>query len=245
MGIFFRAFWLWPLLLLGGLPTLGAIWQIVANTAVGSVGGGFDWGVLRDLGIVLGTGLEIYLVHQVIIALLAGLYGPPLRLPNRTTPRWKAVAGAGLAVVVLIMLGIMLVMVVTSAFTIQVEGISTGQIALRLAVLVFPLLLLPMFMLAHDLEQAGRYAVQRQGRGLRLWATILRRTTDVIYIVVLPFLAGSIWLDRGAFGPSVVAFLAYLCVVPFIVTGGLWVLTRLGTLLGGHPAPQPAEPADR
>ena len=138
MGVFFRAFWLWPLLVLGGLPTLGAIWQIIADTSVGAVGGGFDWSVLRDLIIVLGTGLEIYLVHQVVIALLAGLYGPPLRLPNRATPRWKAVVGAGLALLVLVMLLVMLVVVVTSAFTVQVEGVSTGQIVLRLAVLIFP-----------------------------------------------------------------------------------------------------------
>ena len=188
---------------------------------------------------MLGTGLEIYLVHQVVIALLAGLYGPPLRLPNRATPRWKAVVGAGLAGLVLVMLLVMLVVVVTSAFTIQVEGVSTGQILLRLAVLVFPLLLLPMFMLAHDLEQAVRYAVQRQGWGLRLWAAILRRTTDVIYIVFLPFLAGAIWLDRGAFGPSVLAFLAYLFVVPLIVTGGLWIITRLAAQLRGTAPPSP------
>ena len=44
--------------------------------------------------------------------------------------------------------------------------------------------------------------------------------TDMIYIVFLPVLAGAIWLDRGAFRLAVLAFLAYLFVVPFIVTGG-------------------------
>ena len=46
--------------------------------------------------VVVGTGLEIYLVHQVVIALLTGRFGPLLRLPTLTV-RGKGGAGAGLS----------------------------------------------------------------------------------------------------------------------------------------------------
>jgi hypothetical protein len=93
--------------------------------------------------------------------------------------------------------------------------------------MVLPLLLLPMFILAHDLELAVRYAPRGQSWGLRVWAVLLRRLTDLIYILFLPTVGGLIWFDQINFGPASFGFLVYLFIVPLIVTGGLTLLKRL------------------
>ena len=227
LGLFFRAFWLWPLVILALAP-LGLLWQIIANQSVGSVGGDADLSLLRDLGITLGTGLEIYLVHQVLVALLAGRLGTLLRVPN-AAPRLKAIAGAGVALLV----GAILVLVIG---LIGAGTVTTGEgrAGFLLAAMVLPLFLLPMFILAHDLELAVRYAPRRQSWGLRAWAVLLRRLTDLIYILFLPTVGGLIWFDQINFGPASLGFLAYLYIVPLIVTGGLTLLKRL--LRGGATA---------
>jgi hypothetical protein len=97
------------------------------------------------------------------------------------------------------------------------------------------LLLLPTFMLAHDLEVAARYAPQGTHRRLGLWAAVLRRLTDLTYILVLPGLAGAVWGQGGTFGVAAVIYLLYLFLVPFVVAGGLGLVTRWGT--GPRPPP--------
>jgi hypothetical protein len=227
LGLFFRVFWLWPLLVLALAP-LGLIGQMLKLVPVGSVGGGGDLTIFSDLFILLGTGLEIYLIHQVMIALLAGRLGPLLRVPQ-VSLRWKAAAGAVLALLVMLLLVLMVGLIVA-------DTVATGEGRpwFLFTTLVLPVLLLPMFILAHDLEVAIRYAPRRQSRGIRLWATLLRRMTDFIYIFLLPVLGSLVWYDQVAFGPATLGLLAYLFAVPLIVTGGLTLLKRL--LRGGTPA---------
>jgi hypothetical protein len=166
------------------------------------VGGDADLSVLRDLGITLGTGLEIYLVHQVMIALLAGRLGTLLRVPN-ASPRLKAVAGVGVALLVLAVLILVIALIGAGAVT-----SGEGRPGFLLAAMVLPLFLLPMFILAHDLELAVRYAPGQQSWGLRVWAVLLRRLTDLIYILFLPTVGGLIWFDQINFGPASLGFLA-------------------------------------
>lgn len=226
LGIFFRAFWLWPLLI-GAIPALALAWQLLFPVSLGR------GDLLRSLLITLGTGLEIYLVHQVLIALLAGRGGPPVRVPGGVPDRTKGWIGAALAV----LLGAIVGLITSGSFQFSRDGISLGALGLLAAVLLLPLLLLPTFLLAHDLEGAVRYAPPGTHRRLRWWAVVLRRLTDFTYILVLPALAGAVWGQEGAFGPAAVIYLLYLFLVPFLVAGGLGLITRLGS--GARPAPPP------
>ncbi len=217
LGVFVRAFWLWPLLL-GAVPTLVLLGQLLFRPAQGLR---FDW--LRDLIVTLGSALELLLVHQVVCALLAGQYGPPLRLPGRVGATGQAWAGLGLAVLVLGLLGAIVALLFTDSF----QRSPLGAAALLGAVLVLPWVLLPMFMLAHDLEVAVRYARRRALWRTRLAAVLLRRLTDASYVFLLLALAGGVYPFPGAFGPAFAALLAYLLAVPFLVIRGLWLVTRL------------------
>jgi hypothetical protein len=232
LGVFFRAFWLWPLLI-GAIPTLAWIWQLLFPHPLTRADLPFS------ILITLGVGLEIYLLHQVLIALLAGWRGPPLRLPGGMSDRVKGWLGLGLTVLVAVLLGTIVVLIASGSFASFRNGISLGALGLLAAVLLLPLFLLPMFMVAHDLEGAARYLPKNQNRRLRVWAVVLRRLTDFTYILVLPGLAGARWGFDETFGPAAALYLVYLFVVPFLVAGGLGVITRLGASRGAVAAPPP------
>ncbi len=217
LGIFFRAFWLWPLLI-GAIPALALAWQFWTRPHLTTAD------LPMSLVITLGAGLEIYLTHQVLIALLAGRYGPPVLVPGGVSDRAKGWVGAALAA----LLGVIVVLITSGSFQFSQGGVSLGALGLLTAVLLAPLLLLPTFMLAHDLEGAARYGPKGQNRRLRAWAVMLRRLTDLTYILVLPGLAGVRWSQGEPFGPAVAVYLVYLLVVPFVVAVGLGLLTRLG-----------------
>jgi hypothetical protein len=229
LGIFFRAFWLWPLLI-GAIPTLAWVWQLLFPQPL----------TLEDLPrsvlITIGTGLEIYLIHQVLIALLAGWRGPPLRLPGGVSDRVKGWLGAALAV----LLGAIIGLIVSGRFQFSENGVSLGALGLLAAVLLLPLFLLPTFMVAHDLEGAARYLPKRQNRRLRAWAVVLRRLTDLTYILVLPGLAGAVWGQGGTLRVAAALYLVYLFAVPFLVAGGLGLVTRLLATRNARAGPPPA-----
>lgn len=217
-GIFFRAFWLWPLLA-GSIPTGMLINQFVAQAYV-------EPNLLRTLFVVVGTGLEIYLVHQALIAVLAGARGPLLEVPGAGHNHGKAALAGVLA---LLLTTVIVGLIVSGSFTVSSEAGPLGSIGLWLAAVILPLLLLPLFILAHDLERTVRYAPRRHSWGLRLWTVVLRRATDLLYILALPTLAGAAWMvsDPTVLPIAVGGFLGYLFAVPFLVAGGLRVLSRV------------------
>ena len=227
LGVFFRAFWLWPLLLLA-VPAGLLARQLIDPTPLVP---GFAW---LDVFITLGAGLEIYLVHQVVVALLCGR-GALLALPHPVGPRGKVAAGVLLALIVLALLVLSAGVVLSGCFQVSVNGVSSCALTLQGVALALPLALLPLFLLAHDLEQAARAQAPGTAGPLGAVAAVLRRLTDVIYIVVLPLLAGGVWGTGGTFRVAALAYLGYLLVVPFLVAGALWLLTGLLARLAGPP----------
>ena len=217
-GVFFRAFWLWPLLL-GAIPTGALLIQLLWPAPVGGP-------ILRSLVVVVGTGLEIYLIHQVLIALLAGARGPLLEVQGGSSIRWKAgIAG----VIALLLIGAIVALMVSGSFTVISQAGPLGSIGLWGTAVLLPLVLLPLFILAHDLERQVRYAPRRHSWGLRLWTGVLRRATDALYILALPVIAAASWIvtDHTVLLVAIGVFLVYLFAVPFLVAGGLRVLSRV------------------
>jgi hypothetical protein len=241
MGVFFRAFWLWPLLVLLG-PTLLFLWPIAAGITVQDIGSLLPLSGLAKLLVMLvlavvaivGASLEIYLVHQVLVALLAGSYGPLLRLPGRVAGRRLAALGlVGLLVGLLVLFAVLFVNapVATTSGT----GLDPRVLGIELVTMVLPLVLLPMFIVAHDLEREVRYLPRGQEVDLRLAALALRRLTDLAYLILLPALALTLWFrataSQGATDNSIKywlpLWLLYLFAVPVLVAAGLQLLTRL------------------
>jgi len=233
LDVFFGAFWIWPVLIFA-LPLLISIAQkfnAAAFRASGDVAG-----IIYAQLIVYGTGIEIYLIHQVTIALLAGLGGPPLRVPAWFAARWKGWMGAGLTVLALWIIfrieGIKDSGCATSWFPSQDETSAPCEVEARGLMLLLPLLLLPIFILAHDLEAAARYSPETKDRLLRLQAILLRRTTDLLYILaIIPgFTQATIsqqaW-DQKGWAITYFAYIAYLFAVPLLTTSGLRLVTRI------------------
>jgi hypothetical protein len=233
LGIFFRAFWLWPLLI-GAVPTLALIWQLLFPQSLGS------GELLRSLVITVGTALEIYLLHQVVVALLAGWRGPPLRVPGGVSVRLKGVAAAVLTILAGGLLVVVLGLIASGQFQVSEGGVAAGALGLLVPVVGLPLLLVPLFILAHDLETAARYAPRGSSRGLRVWAVLVRRITDVTYLFSLLALAGAMFGLSKQFGPALLLFLLYLFAVPFLVVGGLGLVTRLLASGRASAGPPPA-----
>jgi hypothetical protein len=233
LGIFFRAFWLWPLLI-GAIPTLALIWQLLVPQSLGS-----DQ-ILRSLVITIGTALEIYLLHQVVVALLAGWRGPPLRVPGGVSVGLKGVAAAVLTILAGGLLVVVLGLIISGRFQVSEGGVAAGALGLLVPVVGLPLLLVPLFILAHDLETAARYAPRGSSRGLRVWAVLVRRITDVTYLFSLLALAGAMFGLSKQFGPALLLFLLYLFAVPFLVVGGLGLVTRLLASGRASAGPPPA-----
>ncbi|HEX8231682.1 MAG TPA: hypothetical protein VF826_20565, partial [Chloroflexia bacterium] len=75
-----------------------------------------------------------------------------------------------------------------------------------------------------NLVRGGRRGTNAR---LALWAVILRRLTDVIYVLLLPLTVMSFWI--GALYERqqlLLAFAVYLFASPLLVAGGLQLLSR-------------------
>jgi hypothetical protein len=231
LGVFFWAFWLWPVLLFAP-PLLVSIAAKFPSTAFQVPAGPLRMPFVSV--VVYGTGVEIYLIHQIVIALLAGRGGPPLRVPAWFAGPWKSGIAAALAVGT-----ILTVRVVSDSGCTSTYGPGTGatttatpcEIWIRPLVWLLPLLLLPLFMLAHDLEAEVRYLAGARRWPLRLGAVVLRRTTDLLYIVTLiPALTQAYFSQATdfpiAWATIYFAFMIYLFAVPLLTVLGLRLITR-------------------
>jgi hypothetical protein len=173
-------------------------------------------GAIVDIMITVGSAMEIYLIHQVVVAAAASMGGPLIRLPGGTGMRWRIAAALAL-------------LAVTSWLLWQGESIrqsgcykmfntfdrsSPCSDMLWRINYILPLLLLPMYILAHDLEQSVRYEQARTGSFIRVLSFLLRRITDVFYLMILLFLSASVW-TKGSLREVVLPYMAYLFAVPF------------------------------
>ena len=100
------------------------------------------------------------------------------------------------------------------------------------AALVMPFILVPLFILSHDLERTLRYEPSQTYRRLRAWAWSLRLIIAIIYILLLNIVAGALWTPLGKQFPEIaprvyLIYLFYLFAVPFLVTGGLGLVTQV------------------
>lgn len=220
--IFFVAFLLVPLLIFA-IPTVILARQLLDPASYTRDG-------LRMNFVVYGVPIEIYLVHQVVIALLAGMYGPVLRLPGGSRPVWKAILAVALAL-------ICVALILTGHQTIESqcfkEGITYDEgvtyvsaCAEQLWQIAWacPLLLLPVFILAHDLRQITRYMPKGKGLVLRILPFILQLVTLGIYIYLPMLVAAAAWFT-GEFRYVVIPYLAYLFGAPLLVAITLKLLT--------------------
>lgn len=195
--------------------------------------------------LIFGIALETYLIHQIAIALLVARIGPLLRIPtNRPMPTVGAWLSAVLALLVLALLTVLWQTMQSGCWQVSENGGSECGSTLFGGALLLPLVLLPLYMLAHDLEQFVRYSKSdhhllrrilnlfRGGSGgtnarLTLWAIILRRLTDVIYLLLLPLIIMSFWALGQARWPLLLTYLAYLFATPLLVAGVLRLLSIL------------------
>jgi hypothetical protein len=220
--IFFVAFLLVPLLIFA-IPTLILARQLVDPDSYTS-------NELRMYFVVYGVAIEIYLAHQVVIALLAGLYGPILRLPGGSRPVWKAIVATVLALIsgALVLTGRQIIE--SQCFTVGITNdggeiyVSACSEQLWQIAWACPLLLLPVFILAHDLRQITRYTPKGEGIILRIMPFILQLVTLGIYFY-LPQLVAAAARFKGNFRHVVLPYLAYLFAAPLVVAIALKLLT--------------------
>lgn len=232
LPVFFLTFWLLPILVLS-VPALILVWQFVDRNFYSSMqsfiesldvqidlfGRSFTW--LVDALIVVGSGLAIYLIHQVVVATAASIGGPLIRLPGGTRMRWRLALALVLLTITSWMLWQGSTMLQNRCYMmgpLNPDGTISPPCVEDLWSInyILPLLLLPLYILAHDLEQSVRYEEARTGWFPRAASFLLRRITDIIYLVALPFLAAGVWAS-GPLGQVVLPYMAYLFAVPFAV----------------------------
>jgi hypothetical protein len=231
MTLFFTAFWVWPLLLLSP-PTLFLVWQLLARPKVEDLSPLLASTINNPMvfvPIVLAMGLEIYLVHHVLIIMLAGRFGPLLRLPTSVTPEGEARWGRKLALVISAILLFILVVYFNPG---RLLSISVKEPIVLGSVLLLPLLLLPLYMLTHDVAYSLRYASHRERLLLGNSPRILGVTTAVMYIFMLPLVELLVW---SRYMPEdnlpIIVFLIYLFCMPiieaYLLSGLSQVVARL------------------
>lgn len=228
LPVFFLAFWLLPILLLA-IPTLILIWQFIdrnfyasmqrfivsLNVRIDLFGRSFE--DIINILITTGSAMEIYLIHQVVVAAAASLGGPLIRLPGGTGVRWRMSAALALLAVTawLLWQGESIRQSGCYKMFNTFDNSSPCSDTLWLINYTLPLLLLPMYILAHDLEQSVRYEQARTGLFIRAESFLLRRITDIFYLMILLFLSASVW-TKGSLREFVLPYMAYLFAVPFL-----------------------------
>jgi hypothetical protein len=213
--IFFVAFLLVPLLVFS-IPTLILAGQLLDPAS-------YKRDELRMNIVVNGVPFEIYLIHQIVIALLAGMYGPILRLPGGSRPIWKAILVTVLALIIIALVLAGRQIIESQCFTVTTYGVNICADQLWQIAWVCPLLLLPVFILAHDLRQITRYMPKGKGIVLRILPFILQLVTLGIYIY-LPRIVTAAVRTTGEFGDVVLPYLAYLFGTPLLVAVALKLL---------------------
>ena len=228
LWVFFRAFWLWPVLILL-LPTLlfalqlVGIWQPLLK-----VGGRFDTLAWLSSAVTFAVGFELYLVHWLVVEWFTERFGV-LRLSGRITATLKIWIWTVPTLVVLIMFLLSLYIIVTNQGT---DPNSWATVALRLVALLLPILLVPMFILTYDLHLTMRRLERDRYRRLRRGTAIVRVITLLTYVLLLPVLFLAVWpdtkLSEVVDPPALtVIFLVYI----FLLAPLIWLAISKGS---GH-----------
>jgi hypothetical protein len=243
IGVLLRGYVL-PLLALLVLIVLAVLFW--AGTRAGQA----QWADLI-IGPVLfvGLGLTVFSLHQIGLVLLVAWFGPRLPLPQLPTRRSKGLLGGILAgAVVLLSLYILALLV-----DITMSGApDAGSRPLAVALRALPLLALPCYMLAHDLETGahtleGGLAV----RGGTFWAAILRWAGGLIYVFFvfgafsIQSFTRTIQGQSAGVGPvllGITPYLLYLLLAPVLVLLVLSAVGALGRALGRPRAVSGARP---
>ena len=229
LPVFFLSFWLLPVLLLA-IPSLILAWQFIdrsfygrmqsfiqsLNVQIDFFGRPFGW--LVDVLIFVGAALGIYLIHQIEVAAVAGVGGPIMRIPGGTRMIWRIAVAMGLLAVTSWLLWRgwnILESRCYEKFVVR-TGVNACADELGRISFILPLLLLPIYILSHDLEQSVRYEQARARWFPRVSSFLLRRITDIFYLAALLFLAAGVW-GSGSLGQAVLPYMAYLFAVPLAV----------------------------
>ena len=165
----------------------------LAAEALGGANGPLAAAGLRSIGLVAalgllalfgGLGLVVFNLHQVALVALVATWGRRLGLPRLGGPTTKALLASGLAVVTLGLSLFALAQVLSMG-----GGFSQGDVrVVAICLILLPLLALPCYMLAHDLEVAETDETP-DGPTTRRWAprlaAALRWASALIYIIFL------------------------------------------------------------
>ncbi|MDQ2810282.1 MAG: hypothetical protein M3Z04_25685 [Chloroflexota bacterium] len=183
---------------------------------------------IAELLFFLGLGLTIFNLHQILLVWIATTLGS--RLPLPAIPRIGSKTALGLILAVLAA-GLA---VYTFAGLEQMRGAYDPATAAALTwiTLLLPLLVLPCYMLAHDLEVTAHLAAPT--RLLSWMATALRWISAIVYTVFIRLAFGFTDFDLSFIPNSDLAdwaialamwpYLVYLLLTPFPVIGllALW-----------------------
>ncbi|MDQ2807069.1 MAG: hypothetical protein M3Z04_09205 [Chloroflexota bacterium] len=174
-------------------------------------------------------GLGLFNAHQVALVLLVAWLGPRLLLPTILPARKIGVAVVlALAAFGLALAGTVGMLALISGRNAPTEALVQG------CLLALPLLTLPCYMLAHDLETGAREAVGPAANRLRL-AVVLRWASGALYLAFVLIAFGLSFFQQltpqGA-PPENVVLLGMLPAVVYLALAPLPVLLVLAGLGG-------------
>jgi hypothetical protein len=229
----------------------------LAAEALGGANGPLAAAGLRSNGLVAalgllalfgGLGLVVFNLHQVALVALVATWGRRLGLPRLGGPASKAALASGLAVVTL---GLSL-FALARALAMGGLGFSPGDLrVVTVCLILLPLLALPCYMLAHDLEVAETDETP-DGPAVGRWAprlaTALRWVSALIYIIFLLAAFGLVYFPLAvarADAPSdlevfarMAPWVGYLLLapVPTLALLALWGYAQRALAGGGRAA---------
>ncbi|HUS13695.1 MAG TPA: hypothetical protein VM536_01640 [Chloroflexia bacterium] len=229
------------------LPLIGVLLALVVLAellvaAAGPLAGSNALRVLAGLAFFIGLGLGLFNLHQLGLVLLVAQMRGRLPLPHVAGLRRQALLAGGLAVTT----GVLLLYVLYEGLRLT-TGFNQARLqAVSQWMLLLPLLVLPCYMLAHDLEAGARDDMRAANTRLVYLAVVLRWVSGLMYVsyAVVAFLLVMLpSLRQGAAGGDfevllgTLPYMLYLAVAPLPVLG---FLGGLGWLTGGPRRRPPA-----
>jgi hypothetical protein len=208
------------------LPLVGLLFALVvlAELVAGRSGplAGNDLAIFVAGSIFfIALGLGVFNLHQIVLVLLASWLGPRLTLPGFGSWAFKSILAGVLALG-----GLSLSVYVALSLLRQAVGARADYLlVVTVFLLALPLLVVPCYMLAHDIETGYRQGgLAAPGRGALLWAMALRWTSGVLYVVYIMVAYGVVFfaglfpeLGYLASWPGRLFFFAYLLAAPVLV----------------------------
>jgi hypothetical protein len=235
-GLVLRAY---VLPLVGGLIALVVLAVVLAG---GLLAGNELLGAALGLVFFIAFGLGLFNLHQVGLVLLLAAWGRRWPLPWLPRAGSKAATAAVLAVIAFVLglyAALRLLFLVARGYN------DAGGREVAGYLLLLPLLALPCYMLAHDLEVAPPAAGGTARRGP---AVALRWASGFIYVIFVLDAYGLTWIQQARAGfrsfggdldvlMGMLLWLLYLVLAPLPVLLLLSALGRLTrTRAGGRPA---------